>query len=84
MQISTYRNDVDDVVGCEKFRFAFGRDEMMMNAEATSSSMRKMEFQKICEGLEHFNMENWINDNGSKYNLKWNLELNRQLVKHTQ
>ena len=34
MHISTYRNDVDDVVGCEKFRFAFGRDEMMMNAEA--------------------------------------------------
>ena len=28
------RNDVDDVQGCEKFRFAYADDEMMMNAEA--------------------------------------------------
>ena len=86
MHISTYRNDVDDVVGCEKFRFAFGRDEMMMNAEAGLYFKFDEEngIPKNCEGLEHFNMENWINDNGSKYNLKWNLELNRQLVKHTQ
>jgi len=60
------RNDVDDVVGCEKFRFAFGRDEMMMNAEAGLYFKFDEEngIPKNCEGLEHFNMENWINDNG--------------------
>ena len=59
---------------------------MMMNAEAGLYFKFDEEngIPKNCEGLEHFNMENWINDNGSKYNLKWNLELNRQLVKHTQ
>ena len=69
MHFSTFRNDVDDVVGCEKFRFAFGKDEMMMNAEAGLYFKFEEEngIPKGCEGLEHFNMENWINDDGSKY-----------------
>ena len=56
------------MVGCEKFRYAFGTDEMLMNAEAGLYFEFDEEngIPKNCEGLENFNMDNWINDNGSK------------------
>ena len=56
-------------MGCEKFRYAFGTDEMLMNAEAGLYFEFDEEngIPKNCEGLENFNMDNWINDNGSKF-----------------
>jgi len=58
------RNDVDDVKGCEKFRFSFGHDEMLMNAEAGLYFKFDEEngIPKNCEGLEHFNMDTWMKD----------------------
>merc|ERR1712117_139310 len=60
------RNDVDDIKGCERYRFAFGKDEMMMNAEAGLYFKFDQEngIPKNCPGLEHFNMDNWIRPNG--------------------
>ena len=56
-----FRNDVDDIQGCEKYRFAFGKDEMMMNAEAGLYFKFDQEngIPKNCPGLEHFNMDTW-------------------------
>ena len=63
-----FRNDVDDVIGCEKYRFATGNDEMLMNAEA--GLYFKFEEENgipfSCEGLDQFNMETWIKEDGSK------------------
>jgi len=60
------RNDIDDVLGCEKYRFSFGADEMMMNAEAGLYFKFDEEngIPKNCEGLDHFNMDNWMKKGG--------------------
>ena len=51
-----------EIQGCEKYRFAFGLDEMMMNAEA--GLYFKFEEENgvpyNCPGLEDFNMETWL------------------------
>merc|ERR1719150_1212827 len=55
-------NPVDDIdKGCEKYRFAFGADESLINAEAGLYFKFDEEngIPKNCPGLEHFNMENW-------------------------
>ena len=55
------RNDVDDITGCEKYRFAFGLDEMAINAEIGLY----FEFEETngiptsCPGFKDFNMESW-------------------------
>ena len=56
------------MIGCEKYRFSFGADEMMMNAEAGLYFKFDEEngIPKNCEGLDHFNMDNWMK-NGSKF-----------------
>jgi len=61
------RNDVDDIQGCEKYRFSFGQDEMMMNAEAGLYFKFDQEngVPYNCEGLEGFNMDSWIRPNGN-------------------
>ena len=61
-----FRNDIDDVLGCEKYRFSFGADEMMMNAEAGLYFKFDEEngIPKNCEGLDHFNMDNWMKNGG--------------------
>ena len=63
-----FRNDVDDIQGCEKYRFAFGKDEMMMNAEAGLYFKFDQEngIPTNCEGLEDFNMDHWLRANGSR------------------
>ena len=60
------RNDVDDIVGCEKYRFPFGKDEMMMNAEAGLYFKFDEEngIPYNCPGLEHFNMDTWTGPGG--------------------
>ena len=63
------RNPVDDIdKGCEKYRFAFGVDESLINAEAGLYFKFDEEngIPKNCPGLEHFNMENW-----TKGDKKW-------------
>ena len=68
-----FRNDVDDVVGCEKFRFAYADDEMMMNAEAGLYFKFDVDQGGIpinCPGLENFNMETWIGKNGDPSRVK--------------
>ena len=51
-----------EMEGCERYRFAFGMDEMMMNAEA--GLYFKFEEENgvpyNCPGLEDFNMETWL------------------------
>ena len=61
------RNDVDDIKGCEKYRFPFGKDEMMINAEAGLYFKfdEKNGIPYNCPGLEHFNMDTWKGKNGS-------------------
>ena len=55
------RNDVDDIQGCETYRFAFGLDEMAINAEMGLY----FKFDEVngipvnCKGLKDFNMETW-------------------------
>ena len=55
------RNDEDDIKGCEKYRFAFGLDEMTINAEIGLY----FNFEEVdgiptsCPGFANFNMENW-------------------------
>ena len=55
------RNFEDDITGCEKYRFAFGLDEMAMNAEMGLYLQFDVEngIPKNCPGFEQFNMENW-------------------------
>ena len=69
MLFITSRNDVDDIKGCEKYRFPFGKDEMMMNAEA--GLYFKFEEENgvpyNCPGLEHFNMDTWTSPSGGFY-----------------
>ena len=59
------RNPVDDIEGCEKYRFAFGLDEMLINAEAGLYFKFDEEngIPKNCPGLENFNMEYWTKGN---------------------
>merc|ERR1719322_2000360 len=60
------RNDVDDIKGCEKYRFPFGKDEMMINAEAGLYFKFDEEngIPYNCPGLEHFNIDTWKGENG--------------------
>merc|ERR1719433_2223252 len=55
-----------EMEGCEKYRFPFGKDEMMMNAEA--GLYFKFEEENgvpyNCPGLEHFNMDTWTGPKG--------------------
>merc|ERR1711953_37652 len=55
------RNFEDDITGCEKYRFAFGLDEMAMNAEMGLYLQFDVEngIPKNCPGFEQFNMEHW-------------------------
>ena len=60
------RGALDDVTdgeikGCEKYRFSFGLDEMLMNAEAGLYFQfeEKNGIPYNCPGLEDFNMETW-------------------------
>ena len=64
------RSSLDDVTdgeikGCEKYRFAFGIDEMLMNAEAGLYFQfeEKNGIPYGCPGLEDFNMETWTSKN---------------------
>ena len=61
------------MVGCEKFRFAYADDEMMMNAEAGLYFKFDVDQGGIpinCPGLENFNMETWIGKNGDPSRVK--------------
>ena len=66
------RNDVDDIEGCEKYRFAFNLDEMAINAEMGLY----FQFDQIngipvnCPGLKDFTMEKWKQNTG-KYRRAW-------------
>ena len=55
------RNFEDDITGCERYRFAFGLDEMAMNAEMGLYLQFDVEngIPKNCPGFEQFNMEHW-------------------------
>ena len=55
------RNFDDDITGCEKYRFAFGKDEMAMNCEMGLYLKFDVEngVPQNCPGFETFNMENW-------------------------
>ena len=50
------RNDVDDIEGCERYIFAFGEDEMLMNSEAGLYFKFDEEngIPKNCPGFENF------------------------------
>ena len=58
---TTLRIDEEDITGCERYRFSYGKDEMMINAEMGLY----LQFDVLdgipqnCSGLEHFNMEYW-------------------------
>ena len=71
------RNDVEDLKGCEKYRFAFGLDDMAMNAEMGLY----LQFDQVngipvvgangtCPGLKDFNMEMW-KEKVNKYRRAW-------------
>ena len=72
------RNEVDDLVGCEQYRFATGLDDMTMNAEMGLY----LKFDQVngipvvsndgtsCPGLKDFNMEMWQKDK-YKYRRAW-------------
>ena len=71
------RNEVDDIEGCEKYRFAFNLDDMTMNAEMGLY----LQFDQVngipivgangtCPGLKDFNMEMW-KKNTNKYRRAW-------------
>jgi len=55
------RNEQDDIKGCEKYRFAFGLDEMTINAEMGLY----YKFEEVngiptsCSGFSNFNMAAW-------------------------
>ena len=55
------RNFEDDITGCEKYRFAFGADEMAMNAEMGLYLQFDVEngIPQNCPGFEQFNMDHW-------------------------
>ena len=67
------RNDVDDIQGCERYRFAFGLDEMAVNAEIGLY----FQFDQIngipvnCSGFENFTMARW-KENTNRYRRAWN------------
>jgi hypothetical protein len=64
------RNDVDDIQGCEEYRFAFGLDEMTINAEIGLyfDFEQKNGIPTDCSGLTDFKMENWkTGKNRKKY-----------------
>jgi len=56
------RNDVDDIEGCERYIFAFGEDEMLMNSEAGLYFKFDEEngIPKNCPGFEKFTKEDMI------------------------
>ena len=62
---------VNDVEGCEKYRFAEGLDEMLMNCEAGLYFKFEEEngIPKSCPGLENFNMETWKSEGDD--NIRW-------------
>ena len=62
---------VNDVEGCEKYRFAEGLDEMLMNCEAGLYFKFEEEngIPKNCPGLENFNMETWKSKGDD--NIRW-------------
>jgi len=57
------RNEVDDITGCEKYRFAFALDEMAINAEIglyyNFEEVNGIPTSTSCPGFSKFNMENW-------------------------
>ena len=66
LYIPLFRKTLDDVtfgeiLGCEKYRFANGLDEMLINAEAGLYFQfeEKNGIPYNCPGLEDFNMETW-------------------------
>ena len=69
MPFIDFRNDVDDIRGCEQYRFPFGKDEMMMNAKAGLYFKFEEEngIPYNCPGLEHFNMDTWTLPSGGFY-----------------
>merc|ERR1719481_1203762 len=64
-------NDDNKFKGCERYRFPFGKDEMMMNAEAGLYFKFEEEngVPKNCDGLEHFNRDTWILKEDEKGNV---------------
>ena len=67
------RNEVDDLVGCEQYRFAFGLDDMTINAEMglylkfdQVNGIPVVGANGTCPGLNDFNMEMW-DKNRKKY-----------------
>ena len=62
---------VNDVGGCEKYRFAEGLDEMLMNCEAGLYFKFEEEngIPNGCPGLENFNMETWKSEGDD--NIRW-------------
>ena len=75
-----FKND-HDADNCERFRFAFGEDEMAMNCEMGLYLQFDVEngIPKNCPGLENFNMENWVNDrNKFAYNQSCPLNMHQE------
>ena len=77
-QTRNFKNDHDDD-NCERYRFAFGVDEMAMNCEIGLYLQFDVEngIPKNCPGLEKFNMENWDNCRGKACAKNVNLAYNQ-------
>ena len=70
-------DEVEDIKGCEKYRFATGLDDMTINAEMglylkfdQVNGIPVVGVDETCSGLKDFNMEMW-EKNRSKYRRAW-------------